>query len=451
MNGGRVPAPGRAGVAGWVLFDVATQPFFTLILTFVYAPYFASHLVGDEVRGQALWGAGVAAAGLAIALLSPVLGAIADRSGGLKRWVAASAALTVIGSSALYLGAPGAQTTVQLVLAAFALATIGAEFATTFTNALMPRLVPPDRLGRLSGAGWAAGYAGGLVALVLVLGLLVADPATGRTILGVAPPFGIDPGQREGERLSGPFSALWLLLFALPFFLFTPDAPRGAPIGAAVKAGLSDLAANIRAARARPMLWRYLLAHMLYVDGLGALFAFGAIYAAGVFGWSSTEIGVFGIAILVTGVAGSLIGGRLDDALGPKAVVAGSLVAMIAISLAIVSLGPNHVAFVVPLPGAPTGGLFDTPAELIYLGLGMALGVVAGPVQASSRTLLLKLAPSEGTAGAFGLLALSGKVTSFMAPALVAVVTAASGSQTVGMAVILIFFAAGLWLLRGVR
>lgn len=443
--------PGRAGVAGWVLFDVATQPFFTLVLTFVYAPYFATHLVGDEVRGQSLWGVGVAIAGLSIAFLSPVFGAIADRSGHLKTWVGGAVGLTALGSVALYAGAPGAERTIPLVLAAFVLATIGAEIATMFTNALMPRLVPPNQLGRLSGLGWAAGYAGGLVALVIVLGLLVADPSTGRTLLGVTPPFGIDPAQREGERLAGPFSALWLLLFALPFFLFTPDVPRAQPIRAAVEQGLADLAATIRDARRRPMLWRYLIAHMLYVDGLGALFAFGAIYAAGVFGWSSTEIGVFGIAILVTGVAGALVGGRLDDRFGPKTVVAGSLVVMIVVSLAIVSLGPNHVAFVLPLPGAPTGGLFDTPAEVIYLALGMVLGLVAGPVQAASRTLLVRVAPPEGLAAAFGLLSLSGKATSFLAPALVAGVTAASGSQTVGMAVIILFFLGGLWALRGVR
>jgi UMF1 family MFS transporter len=443
--------PGRAGVAGWVLFDVATQPFFTLILTFVYAPYFATHLVGNEVAGQSLWGLGVAIAGVSIAILSPVLGSIADRSGRLKLWVTGAVALTALGSTALFVGAPGAERTIPLVLAAFVVATIGAEVATVFTNALMPRLVPADRLGHLSGLGWAAGYLGGLVALVLVLGFFVADPGSGRTLLGVAPPLGINPAAREGERLSGPFSALWLLLFVLPFFLFTPDVPKGQPIRAAVRDGLADLASSVREARARPVLWRYLLAHMFYVDGLGALFAFGAIYAAGVFGWSSIEIGVFGIAILVTGVAGSLIGGRLDDWFGPKAVVAGSLVIMVLVSLAIVSLGPNHMAFVVPLPGAPTGGLFDTPAEVVYLGLGMVLGLVAGPVQAASRTLLVRVAPPDRIAAAFGLLSLSGKATSFLAPALVAGVTAASGSQTVGMAVIILFFAGGLWLLRGVR
>jgi UMF1 family MFS transporter len=193
-----IPPASRPAIMGWVLFDWAAQPFFTLVTTFVYAPYFASAIASDPTEGQALWGYAKAAAGLAIAVFSPVLGAIADAAGRRKPWIAAFGALLVIGSWGLWFGAPGEG--VALVLACFALASIGAEFATVFNNAMMHTLVPRTRLGRLSGTGWAAGYVGGLLSLVLVLGFLAANPQTGKTLIGITPLFGFDAAAREGDR-----------------------------------------------------------------------------------------------------------------------------------------------------------------------------------------------------------------------------------------------------------
>src|SRR5690606_20465493 len=134
---------------------------------------------------------------------------------------------------------------VPLALIAFACATIGAEFATVFTNAMMPGLVPPHELGRLSGTGWAIGYIGGLISLALMLALFVADPETGATLAGLSPAFGLDPALGEGDRASGPLSAVWYLVFVLPLFLFTPDVPRLAPVSRAVAAGLASLRETI--------------------------------------------------------------------------------------------------------------------------------------------------------------------------------------------------------------
>ena len=158
---------GPAGVFGWLLFDWAGQPFFTLVTTFVFAPYFASAVAPDPATGQALWGFATGAAGLCIALLSPALGAIADAGGPKKPWIAAFGGLMCLASISLWWVAPGAPAAVTLGLVAFALGTIGAEFAQTFNNAMMPRVVPPEKLGRLSGTGWAVGYVGGLVSLFL--------------------------------------------------------------------------------------------------------------------------------------------------------------------------------------------------------------------------------------------------------------------------------------------
>ncbi|MFV0367220.1 MAG: MFS transporter, partial [Hyphomicrobiaceae bacterium] len=158
-------APMHALVS-WVMFDWAAQPYYTLVLTFLFAPYFTTIVVGDVAHGQALWGYAAAAAGVMIAIGSPLLGAFADGRGRRKPWIALFGSLLVIGLATLWIAKPGAdQPTIYLVLAAFVLATIAAEFTQVFTNAIMPSLVPHDQLGRLSGTGWAVGYAGGLLSL----------------------------------------------------------------------------------------------------------------------------------------------------------------------------------------------------------------------------------------------------------------------------------------------
>jgi UMF1 family MFS transporter len=174
--------PSRAAVISWIFFDWAAQPFFTLITTFVFAPYFATHVAPDPASGQAWWGFATAAAGLVIALMSPLLGAIADASGRRKPWIAAFGALLVIGACLMWFGRPGDASVIPALLLAYGIATIGVEFATVFNNAMMPTLVPPNQIGRLSGTGWATGYVGGILSLVLVLGFLAASPDTGRTL-----------------------------------------------------------------------------------------------------------------------------------------------------------------------------------------------------------------------------------------------------------------------------
>src|SRR5918994_4357551 len=195
---GTTRARQRRALVGWVLFDWACQPFFTLVTTFVFAPYFAAALAPDPVAGQAWWGYATAAAGLTLAILSPVLGSIADASGPRKPWIALCGGVLAVASASLWFAAPAAPHGIMLALVAFAVATVAIEVAAVFNNAMMVQLVPPERLGRLSGAGWATGYAGGFVSLLVVLGFLAASPETGTTYFGLQPLFGLDPAQREG-------------------------------------------------------------------------------------------------------------------------------------------------------------------------------------------------------------------------------------------------------------
>ncbi len=445
--------PPRRAVGAWLMFDWAAQPFFTLITTFIFAPFFASHLAANPTEGQALWGYAAGLAGLCIAILSPLMGGIADQTGPKKPWIATFGMLLVVGSALLWFAVPGAAYAVPIALAAYVLAALGAEFATMFNNAMMPRLVPPHRLGWLSGTGWAMGYLGGLVALAITLAFLAADAKTGKTLLGSSPLFGLDPATHGGDRITGPMTALWFILFVLPMFLLTPDAPKtGVRLKDAAHGGIARLRRTLSSLPQQGGLGRFLIANMIYQDGLVALFAFGGIYGAGVFGWQTIELGIFGILLTVTGVAGALVGGWLDDRIGGKPVVLGSIGLLIFTCIGILSLGKAHVFFIVPAaPALPDDGLFASLPEQVYLGFGLLIGAVAGPLQAASRSLLVRLAPQERIGEYFGLFALSGKVTSFMGPTLVALATTVFASQQAGLFVLILFFMTGGWLLAGVR
>jgi MFS transporter, UMF1 family len=444
---------GKRALFGWVLFDWATQPFYTLVVTFLFAPYFVNGFMDDPALGAALWAYATGIAELIAAAFAPVLGAVADAGQRRKPWIAFFSMLLVIGMCGLWLAAPGRTDLVPVVLIAFGLAVIGAELATVFTNAMMTSLVSGKRLGTLSGLGWATGYVGGLASLALVAGLLVADPTTGKTLLGLPPIIPLDPATREGDRLVGPFSAVWYLVFVLPLFLFTPDRSAMPPQTRAVSAGLAQLVRSVKdLVRHHGQVALFLLARMLYADGLGAVFAFGGIYAATVFGWGATELGLFGIVLTIAGTIGAVLGGLLDDRRGSKAVIAFTLLLFIAASIGVLSVDRGHILFVVPVePKLPGSAPFSSVGEQVYLAFAVLIGLASGPIQASSRTLLARMCPPEKTTEFFGFFSFSGKITAFAAPLAIGAVTHATGSQRLGIGTSLVFLIAGLLLLLRVK
>jgi len=450
--GGRTQAyPRRSAVIAWIFFDWAAQPYFTLITTFIFAPYFANFVAPNPATGQALWGFAAAAAGFSIALLSPVLGAIADASGRRKPWIAAFGALLVIGSCAMWIGRPGDSSIILPLLIAYAVATVGVEFAVVFNNAMMPTLVPPDRIGRLSGTGWATGYVGGILSLIIVLGFLAANPETGRTLFGLAPLFGLDPVSHQGDRITGPLTGIWFIIFVLPMFLLTPDYPAKRPVREALRAGLSELKGTLAELPKQRSMALFLLANMVYTDGLVSLFAFGGIYAASTFGWHTLQIGTFGIILAIAGTIGAWLGGKLDDLLGPKRVIVGSMMVLLLAVIAILLVDKDSIFFIKVTPPQPGGALFSGASEKAYLVLGCLIGAAGGPLQAAARTLLIRLAPKDRIAQYFGLFALTGKVTSFIGPLLIGAVTAATANQKAGMSVLVLFFVTGMALLMQVE
>ncbi|WP_027145152.1 MFS transporter [Mesorhizobium sp. WSM3626] len=438
-------ASGR-GIWGWMFFDWAAQPFFTVVTTFIFGPYFVSRMAGDPTTGQAVWGYGIAAAGLVIAVLSPILGSIADQTGPRKPWIAFFAAIKVTSLTLLWFAAPGSN--LFLIVALFSLASVAAEFSTVFNDSMMPRLVPKSEIGRISNVAWGLGYLGGMIALIFVVTCLAGSPETGKTIIGITPLFSLDPQLGEDARATGPLSAGWYFLFILPMFFFTPDAIKGIPIGPAVREGLSELKSTLAEVRKRGGIFRFLVARMIYQDGVNALLALGGTFAAGMFQWSITEIGMFGIILNVVAIFGCWIAARLDTGLGSKAVVMISLVMLSIATIGVVSTGPGFTLLgLIQLSTADSGGLFGTAAEKAYIMYGLLIGLAFGPVQASSRSYMARSVTAAESGRYFGIYALAGRATSFLAPFMVATITATSGSARLGMAAIILFLAIGMAIL----
>ncbi len=449
-------APLKARIS-WMLFDWASQPYYTLVQTFLFAPYFANAVVenaacgsliaaGSEKAacGQALWGYAAAVAGLLIALLSPLLGAAADGRGARKPWMAALSLVFLAGLTALWSATPAANfSVIGLVLLGFIAATLAAELMAVMSNAIMVGLVPQRELGRLSGNGWAVGYFGGLASLIVIVGLLAPLPGETTTLFGLDPILRLDAGAREGDRITGPFAAVWFALFVIPFFLFVPD--RRAPSAAASRRSTwAELRDTIGELPARPNLLTFLVARMIYTDGLTAIFTFGGIYGASVFDWGQSELGVFGIVLTLVGAFGALSGGWLDDKLGPKNVIIGALAILAVGAIGILSIDKTHIFFTTEVAMKTQGSAaFSSAGERAFLAFAILLGFVAAPIQAASRSLLARLAPADKITQYFGLFAFSGKVTAFAAPLLVAFVTQQTGSLRIGMAVLLAFIIIG--------
>jgi UMF1 family MFS transporter len=432
----------RRRIWAWWLYDWANQPYPALLLTFIFAPYFAASVAPDPVTGQQLWGWMLAITGAAIAFSAPVMGAIADSGGRWKPWLVVWSAFYVTGAWALWWAEPG-MAALWIPLLAFAIGMIGLEYGTIFTNALLPDLGPREDLGRISGTGWAFGYLGGVVGLFIML-LFFAESEAGRTLLGLAPAFGLDPETREGTRAVGPFTAIWYAVFVIPLFLWIPDRPKRRAAAGAVRRGLGQIVATLKALPRHPSLLAYLGSSMFYRDALNGIYAFGGIYAAGVLGWSIVQIGLFGITAAVVGAVFVWLGGRADNRFGPKPVIVASVVVLIGVCLIVVT---TDRTMLLGMPLAP-GSVLPDVAFYVCGGL---IGAAGGTLQSASRTMMVRQGNPARMTEAFGLYALSGKVTAFLAPALVALVTQITDSQRLGVIPLIGLFLIGLLLLVWVR
>lgn len=438
---------------GWYFFDWASQPFSTLLLTFTFGPYFSevasAKFLSDgmdqaaaNAAAQTYWTTGQTIAGLLIACLAPILGALADGSGRRMPWIWGFSALYVVGSWALWFLSP-VQPDLFMAMFWFGLGLIAMEFATIFTNSLMPDLTGDADMGKVSGAGSAWGYLGGIVALILMLTLFNENGATGTTLIGIPPIFGLDAAMREGTRAVGPFTAIWYVIFMVPFFLWVREGGRRSPVR--LGQSMRDLWALIVSLRQRQSLGAHLLSSMLYRDALNALYGIGGIYASAVLGWSITQIGIFGIIAAISAAFFTWVGGIADSARGPKPVIMASMWVLIGVCLVVA--GMSREAFF----GVPLAAGSALPDIVFYL-CGCAIGAAGGTLQAASRTMMVFHTTPDRATEAFGLYALSGKATTYLGTMGIALVTLISGSQRLGIAIPLIaLFGLGMVFLKWVK
>jgi len=422
-----------------MMFDWASQPYATLILTFIFAPYFAT-VVGDPVQAQVMWGYAMSVTGVAIACLAPVLGAVADGTNRRRPWIGLFSIFYIVGAAGLWMAVPGADSVV-LILVFFGVGVIGMEFATIFTNAMLPDLGPRREIGRISGTGGAVGYAGGVISLVIML-LFLAENDAGVTLLGNPPALGLDPNTYEGTRSVGPFVAIWYVLFMVPFALWVTEG--GARARPEVGKSLGELWGTLKSLPSRPSLFAFLGSSMLYRDALSAFYLFGGIYARGVLEWSVVSIGIFGIIAAIAAAIASWLGGYADRRFGPKPVIACCIVVLALVGIAVVTISRDSVF------GLPVSQDSTLPDVAFYI-CGSLIGAAGGILHAASRTMMVYQAHPERMTEAFGLYALAGKATAFVAPILITLVTELTGSQRAGLVPLIVLFLCGLFLLRWVQ
>ncbi len=399
----------RKALFGWAMYDFANSSYTTLIVTFIYATYFTKAIAPNELIGTTLWSQAVTVSALMVAVLSPFLGALADHSGRRKRYLLVCTLVAITSSVLLYFPRPG---DVAAALIWFIVGNTAYELGCVFYNGFLPELAPVEKLGSASGFGWGLGYVGGLLAMFLALIALI-NPAT--------PWFGFSRELGQNIRATNLVVAAWFGLFSLPIFLLVKETrPRpAAPFRPA--AVFNRLAGTFREVRRYREILRFLLARLLYNDGLITIFAFGGIYAAGTFGFTFKEIMYFGIVLNITAGLGAFAFGFCDDWLGGKATILISLVGLF---------------------GASVLALLATGKAWLWVA-GILVGIFAGPNQSASRSLLARLTPIAKENEFFGFFAFSGKFTAFLGPFALGILTDLFHSQRAGMAIVLVLFIIG--------
>ncbi len=435
---------------GWMFFDWAQQPYATLGLTFIFGPYFAavaaSHFMGQgltqaaaSAQSQSLWSLGQTLSGLLIAVSAPLMGAWADASGRKLPWIFGFSVVVVICAASLWGLTPDGATLIPMLFA-FWIGFFASESALNINNAMLPSLGDEKTVGRISGSGGAFGYWGGVLSLFIML-LLLAENDKGVTLLGNPPLFGLDPDLREGTRSVGPFIAIWYALFMIPFFLWSREDKPARVKRPSIAQVWSELVVTLRGVLKRPSLGNFLLGSMLYRDALNAIYSFGGIYAALVLGWSTIQIGVFGIIAAIAAAVLTWVGGLADQRYGPKPVITFTCWVLVLVSIVIVGMSRES------LFGIPLAEGSSVPDIIFYI-CGAILGGAGGANYSASRTMMIRHTHPDRPAESFGLFALTGKATAFLAPALVGLFTYMTGSVQLGFLPVIGLFLIGLYLLR---
>ena len=402
-------------IFAWALYDFANSAYTTLIITFIYSVYFTKSITSDEIQGTYIWSKTITVSAILVAVLSPVMGALADQGGYRKRFLFLTTAIAVIGSAMLYPILPGQ---VTLAVLWVLIGNTAFELGMVFYNAFLPDIAPVDKIGRISGYGWAFGYLGGLAAMFIALFGFVQPEI---------PWFGLAKEAGENIRATSLLVACWYALFSIPLFIFVKEDSNKIKVieKKTIIATLSELKKTFHELRRYREVVKFLVARLIYNDALITVFAFGGIYASGTFKFSLEEILIFGIVLNITAGVGAFALGFLDDLIGGKKTIQISLGALILATLIAIF----------------------APSKTIFWIAGIMVGIFSGPNQAASRSLMGRFIPKEKTNEFFGFFAFSGKFTAFLGPFLLGEMTDMFKSQRVGISVVLILFTIGSILL----
>ncbi len=447
------------GELAWALFEWARTPYVILITIYVFAPYFTNTVVGDPVRGQSIWGYTNGIAGFFIAAFAPLFGAIADKGGSRKPWIAVFVAIMAPSLFLLWWAMPGADggLSIWMIAVLIIVIAIAFEYSSVFHNSMLPHVTTPAKLGGLSGLGLASGNAGALIILITMLFCFALPGTIDWSFLPEAPLFGLDQSSYQHARISGPILAVWLVLFSIPLFLYTPDAKRSPqPMSELVIQGLQTLIATLRKLKHFRNVATYLLARMFYNDGKTAILIFGGVYAVGIFGWDEVRMLIYGIFLSTFAVLGGFVGGWLDNTFGSKKAILTSIGVTTIGVIATVSTTPTQILFFIPYdpvtaPPVWSFPYFNTWPEIIFMSMMTVLAIAITAAYANSRTMMARLAPPSMTTEFFGLYALSGTATAFLAPMTVGFFTDLFESQRAGYASILLLLGTGLALMLFVK
>lgn len=452
---GGVPAT-PLGYRSWAVFEWARNPYVILVTIYIFAPYFSTTVVGDPVRGQGLLGYTNAISGFMIATLAPILGAVADKSGRRKPWILVFVVVMVPAIFMLWFAEKdGGGIGIYPTLALIVLIAVMFEFSAVFHNAMLPSISPVSKIGSISGLALALGNVGGLLLMVFVLYAFALPGQVEWSFIPQSPLFGLDQESEQHNRIVGPLTALWLLAFALPLFLFTPDGEEdGTGVRDAIQQGLREVWSTIRAVRHYSNLALYLVARMIFNDGLVGILIFGGVYAAGTFGWDTISLLIFGIVTSLSAAVGAVIGGFVDDRFGSRTAV---LIAVGGTALLLVigvSFQPDSIFYLVDIePGVAVWSFpyFQTLPEILYFLNTQLFGMFITVGFASARAMMARISPPQLITQFFGLYALSGTATAFLAPLLVGFFTDVFESQRAGFASLIFLLVVGFVIMLFVR
>lgn len=450
------PAASPLGYYSWAFGQAARDPFYIMVVIYIFFPYFSAVVVGDPVRGQSLIGYINASVGFVLAATILFLGAIADTVGRRKPWILVTYGTIAIGGFLLWWVKPGSEGLslyssvglIFIIMVAFA-------YAEVFHNAMLPSITPAERAGEVSGLAYALGNFGAVSMMVFVLFAFALPGVQDWPFLPEQPLLGIDHSLNEHDRIVGPISGVWLVIFILPVLLFTPDGlNRGITWRQAARTGIREVATTLRQLiKHYSNIAVYLVARMLFNDGMVGVLIFGGVYAAGNFGWETITLLIFGLTTSVSAMIGAYLGGRLEDRLGSMRTLKVSIFGSATLLVVLTSITPETLFFVIPASDEPVWAFpyFSTLAELAYLATNQAFALFFVTGLSASRTLMAKISPPEMATQFFGLYGLSGSITAFLAPLLVAVVTDITQSQRIGFASLVMLIVVGGLMLGLVR